>query len=151
MIREPATQSPRHRFAAPTERRFLQIAVSVAAIVPVSAGAAGLFLGARMAGGADTDLDSHVRYLSGLLLGIGLTFWWMVPAIERHGAIVRVLTGLVVIGGLGRLLGVFEVGVPSVPMTAALGMELVVTPLLCLWQDRVAAGFRQNSSLNATR
>ena len=121
-----------------TERRLLQAAVLVAGIVPVSAGAAGVILGARMAGGGNIDLDSHVRYLSGLLLGIGLVFWGMVPGIERHKLIVRVLTVLVVIGGLGRMLGVFVAGTPSTPMAAALAMELVVTPLLCLWQSRIA-------------
>ena len=126
------------RMTPKTERRLLQAAVLVAGIVPVSAGAAGVILGARMAGGGSIDLDSHVRYLSGLLLGIGLVFWGMVPGIERHKLIVRVLTVLVVIGGLGRMLGVFVAGTPSAPMAAALGMELVVTPLLCLWQSRIA-------------
>jgi molybdopterin biosynthesis enzyme len=34
--------------------------------------------------------------------------------------------------------GLFVVGVPSAPMSAALVMELIVTPLLCLWQSRIA-------------
>jgi hypothetical protein len=110
----------------------------LAGIVPVSAGAAGVILGARMAGGAGTDLDSHVRYLSGLLLGIGLVFWSMIPAIEQRGRLFRALTCIVAIGGFGRLLGLFVVGLPSPPMVAALGMELIVTPLLCLWQWRMA-------------
>ena len=122
------------------QRRLLQAAVLLAGFVPVLAGSAGILLGANMAGGGGSiDLDSHVRYLSGLLLGIGLVFWGTIPGIERRGAIFRALTGIVFIGGLGRLLGVLIVGVPSTPMAAALGMELVVTPLLCLWQSRVAA------------
>lgn len=138
------------------ERRLLQVAILLAGMVPVSAGSAGFFLGAAIAGGGGADLDSlvrgadldshvrgadldsHVRYLSGLLLGIGLAFWWMVPTIERHGPIVRLLTFLVVLGGIGRLAGLLLAGVPSPPMVAALGMELIVTPLLCLWQWRVA-------------
>lgn len=122
---------------AATERRLLQAAVLLAGVVPVSAGAAGVLLGAGLAGGGGADLDSHVRYLSGLLLGIGLAFWWMVPGIERHGSLFRLLTGIVVLGGMGRLLGVFVVGAPSLPMVAALGMELLVTPMLCLWQRRI--------------
>jgi hypothetical protein len=122
------------------QRRLLQAAVLLAGFVPVLAGSAGILLGANMAGGGGSiDLDSHVRYLSGLLLGIGVVFWGTIPGIERRGALFRVLTGIVFIGGLGRLLGVLIVGVPSTPMAAALGMELVVTPLLCLWQSRVAA------------
>ena len=121
------------------ERRGLQAAILIAGIVPVSAGLAGVIMGAGMAGGASLDLDSHVRYLSGLLLGLGLLFWAMVPTIEQHGPIIRALTILVVIGGLARLAGLLFVGTPSEPMVAALAMELVVTPLLCLWQMRVAA------------
>ncbi len=120
------------------ERRLLQAAVLLAGVVPVSAGSAGVILGVGLAGGGGTDLDSHVRYLSGLLLGIGLVFWSLVPRIERHAVLFRVLTLIVFVGGLGRLLGVFVVGQPSAPMTAALGMELVVTPLLCWWQGRLA-------------
>ena len=120
------------------ERRLLQAAVLLAGVVPVSAGSAGVILGVGLAGGGGTDLDSHVRYLSGLLLGIGLIFWSLVPRIERHAVLFRVLTLIVFVGGLGRLLGVFVVGQPSAPMTAALGMELVVTPLLCWWQGRLA-------------
>ena len=119
------------------ERRLLQAAVLLAGIVPVSAGLAGVLLGAGIAGGGGgLDLDSHVRYLSGLLLGIGLVFWALVPRIEQHGPMFRVLTLIVFIGGLGRLLGMFVAGVPPTPMAAALGMELIVTPLLCWWQWR---------------
>ena len=49
---------------------------------------------------------NHGRYLSGLLLAIGLAFWASIPAIEKHTARVRRLTALVVVGGLCRLLGV---------------------------------------------
>ena len=125
--------------APKTERRLLQAAVLLAGVVPVSAGLAGVFLGAGLAGGGGIDLDSHVRYLSGLLLGIGLVFWGLVPTIERRGPIFRILTAIVFVGGIGRLLGLFVIGMPSPPMTAALGMELIVTPLLCLWQMHVAA------------
>ncbi len=120
--------------------RALQIAVAVGGIVPVSAGLAGAILGPSIAGGgsAATDLDSHFRYLSGLLLGIGLAFWSTIPGIERKTALFRVLTAIVAIGGLGRLYGVLYTGWPGAPMIAALGMELIVTPALCLWQAQAA-------------
>ena len=122
------------------ERRLLQAAVAVAACVPVFGGLAGALMGAPMfeASAADaTSLDSHLRYLSGLLLGIGLTFWSLVPKIERAGAAFRLLTLLVVAGGLARLTGLVFTGRPSAVMLFALVMELVVTPLLCLWQARL--------------
>ena len=116
------------------QRRLLQAAVLPAGFVPVLAGGAGVLFGA----GEDVSLDSHFRYLSGLLLGIGLAFWGMIPAIERHATIFRVLMGVVVVGGLGRLFGMIVHGLPSAGMTVALGMELVVTPVLCLAQAWVA-------------
>ena len=91
---------------------------------------------------AGPALDSHVRYLSGLLLAIGVAFWTTVPAIERRGDRFRLLTALVVTGGLGRLLGVVLRGWPPASMVFGLAMELVVTPLLCWWQWRLSRHFR---------
>jgi hypothetical protein len=121
-------------------RRALQIAIAIAGCVPVGAGLAGVLTGTVMADlpMAPPPLDLHYRYLSGLLLGIGLAFWIMIPRIERYGVEVRMLTAIVFVGGLGRLLGGLLHGFPGGPMTWALGMELVVTPLICLWQWRVA-------------
>ncbi len=125
-------------------RRVLQGMVALLGLVPVLAGLAGMVLGISMAGpvapGALPGVDSHFRYLSGLLLAIGLGFWSTIPAIERRTARFRLLTALVVAGGLGRLLGVLLDGVPPAPMLGGLGMELVVTPLLCVWQSRIAVG-----------
>lgn len=92
---------------------------------------------AAFAQGTDISLDSHVRYLSGILFSIGLVFWSLIPKIEESTTTVRLLTFLVVIGGLTRLMAAIFVGVPATPMLLAIGMELVVTPLLCLWQSRI--------------
>lgn len=124
-------------------RHALQIVIAVAGLVPVGAGLAGIVLGPTFAGlgdplgiptSTDPSLDSHFRYLSGLLLGIGLLFWWAIPTIERRGSLVRALTLIVVAGGLGRAFSLLEVGEPDTGMRLALIMELGVTPLLCLWQ-----------------
>ena len=115
------------------------MAVVVAACVPVVAGAAGMTIGTKMIfDSPDVSLDSHFRYLSGLLCAVGVCFWANVPSIESHTRHIRFLTFLVVTGGLARLAGAFVVGIPSTPMRIALGMELVVTPLLCGWQGRMA-------------
>jgi uncharacterized membrane protein YfcA len=123
-------------------RRLLQVLVGLLGFVPVLAGLSGMLLGPSMAGLAHADtpiaLDSHVRYLSGLLLAIGVGFWSTIPRIERQAARFRLLTALVVMGGFGRLLGVALAGRPPAPMLFGLGMELLVTPLLCWWQYRVA-------------
>ena len=63
--------------------------------------------------------------------------WGCIPTIERRATIVRTITAIVVVGGLARLYGWIVAGDPGT-IRWALGMELVVTPLLCLWQARVA-------------
>lgn len=122
------------------ERRALQVAVALLSLVPVTAGLAGVLQGPAMVDESlgSASQDSHVRYLSGLLLAIGVAWWSVIPAIERHGARVCLLTALVVCGGLARLLSLAVVGMPSGPMLGGLAMELVVTPAIALWQARVA-------------
>ena len=124
-------------------RHALQIVIALAGFVPVGAGLAGIALGPSFAGlgdplgipgSTDPSLDSHFRYLSGLLLAIGLLFWSAIPSIERRGSLVRALTLIVATGGLGRAVSLLRVGEPGAGMRLALIMELVVTPLICLWQ-----------------
>ncbi len=126
-------------------KRALQATVAIGGIVPVSAGLSGAILGAGFAGeAAGADLDSHFRYLSGLLLGIGFAFWSTIPGIERQGARFRLLTAFVFLGGVARLFGVFVHGLPGYPMIFGLAMELFVTPLLCLWQYKLS-GLRKGT------
>lgn len=122
------------------ERNWLQWAVGIGGIVPVAAGLFGVLFGFAVTGDREISVsaDSHFRYLSGLLLGLGLCFWATIPRIEERTTLFRFLTLIVVMGGLSRLLGLALTGVPSLAMMGGLAMELVVTPLLCLWQTRLA-------------
>lgn len=126
-----------------SEKRLLQLVVALGSLIPISAGVAGIILGPAMVdvAGVPSGADSHYRYLSGLLLGIGIAFATTVPAIERRGARFRLLTAIVVTGGLGRLVALLTRGVPDKSMVAALVMELLVTPALALWQGRVSRRF----------
>ena len=124
------------------QRRLLQAAVAIACLVPLGAGAAGVVLGPAMVGTdpSGPDLDSHFRYLSGLLLGIGIAFAAAIPTIERRSELFAALSLAVVAGGLARLSALIANGSPGIPHVLALGMELVVVPLLFVWQRRVARG-----------
>lgn len=122
-----------------SEKRWLQVTVAILALVPVGAGAAGVLMGPAMLGEAGSaSLDSHFRYLSGLLLAIGLAYWSAVPRIETQGPRIGLLTLIVVTGGFCRALGGLITGPPGPAMRFALAMELVATPLVYLWQARVA-------------
>lgn len=88
--------------------------------------------------GWPVNLDSHYRFLSGIFLAIGLTFWWCVPAIERRTAAFRILCLLIFTGGLGRGLSLVLAGPPATAHLVGLGFELVLVPILAWWQSRVA-------------
>jgi hypothetical protein len=125
--------------AVAMEKRLLQIVIVLAAIVPVLAGVAGMVSGAAMAGGLLAGpADSQFRYLSGLLAGVGVAYWLLVPRIEREGPRLFLLTLMVVIGGFSRATGML-IGGPAGPASyAAIVMELMVAPGVYLWQMRLA-------------
>lgn len=123
------------------ERRALQAVILAGGCVPVGAGLIGILAGpgAFAAAEASPTLSSHVAYLSGLLLAIGLGFWSCIPRVEVRGHRIRLLAAIVVVGGLARLLALATTGVPQTPHLLALVMELGVTPGIALWQARVAS------------
>ena len=122
------------------EKTALQVAVLCGSLIPIGAGLSGIMRGASMMGVADApvDLDSHFRYLSGILLAIGLGYATAVPRIETRAARFKLLTALVVVGGVGRAISLAMIGTPSRTMVFALFMELLVTPGLALWQFRIS-------------
>jgi len=121
------------------ERKLFQQTVAIVATIPVAAGLYGVLFGQALTGDAvSISAESHFRFMSGLLLGIGLCFWSTLPGIEDKTNRFRLLTLLVVVGGLGRLVGLVLTGLPSLFMIGGLILELVVAPFLCLWQTRIA-------------
>ncbi len=121
------------------ERKLLQQTVAIVATVPVATGLYGVLFGQALTGDAvSISAESHFRFMSGLLLGVGLCFWSTLRGIEAKTDRFRFLTLLVAIGGLGRLIGLGLTGLPSLFMVGGLVLELIVTPVLCLWQTRVA-------------
>ena len=130
------------------ERRLLQLAVAAGALVPLLAGGAGVIAGPDMLRGigapVPADLDSHFRFLSGLLLGIGAAFLTCVPRIERHSARFQLLGAIILVGGAGRALSLVEIGPPGQDHWLALAMELGVMPLMMLWQWRLAHRWRRS-------
>ena len=116
----------------------MQIAVALGGLVPVLAGALGALRPELLDLAGPPHALTHAAYLSGLLLGLGLGFWSLIPAIETRGHAFSLLTGLVVLGGLARALTAARLGALGPPVILPLIMELGVTPALWLWQRRVA-------------
>jgi hypothetical protein len=127
------------------EKRLLQIVVAFACLVPLSVGGWSILHGPAFLGHAPvipTDLDSHFRYISGIFFGVGLAFATCIPGIEDKGPRFRLLGALVVGGGLSRIVSLLAVGAPSKGHVFGFTMELLVVPLLTLWQYRFARRFR---------
>jgi hypothetical protein len=130
------------------ERWYLQRTVAFLAVIPTAAGLFGVIFGPALTGDAvSVSADSHFRFLSALLLGIGIAYWSTVPAIEEKTGRFRLLTLLVFIGGLGRLLGLLLTGVPSLYMLTGLSLELIVAPILALWQTRIANAYAETAGI----
>jgi hypothetical protein len=123
-----------------TARLALQACVALGATWAVGAGAWGVVDGI---GSGTAGLVSQGRYLSGLLLAIGLGYWTTIPDIEHKTARFRLLTGLVAIGGLSRLVGLAMGDGVSLATAGPLVLELGVAPLLCLWQNRASRPSRR--------
>ncbi len=121
------------------EKRLIQVVLALGGLIAVSAGMVGGLHGTLMLGDwGDASLDSHFRYLSGLLLGLGVAYWSVIPDIEHQEARLGLVTLIVVIGGFFRALGLLANGAPDWPMRAALVLELAGAPLVYLWQRRIA-------------
>lgn len=93
------------------------------------------------------DLDSHFRFLSGIFLAVGVMFDATIPSIERKTFLFRVAASLIVAGGAGRLVSMLTIGIPATPHIVGLVLELVVVPMLVLWQTRVSRGSSAHPSL----
>jgi hypothetical protein len=104
--------------------------------VPVTAGFLGILSDLDLVG--PVQAMTHLGYLSGLLLGIGLAYYALIPDIGQRGAAFSLLTVLVVTGGLARLTVAVRLDAWSLGVILPLAMELGVTPSLWLWQRRIA-------------
>ena len=123
-------------------KQMLQATVAVLALIPLLSGLGGIVLGPRLFGVQPpwpADLDSHLRFLSGVFLAVGIGFCSCVPSIETKTGSFRLLAALVFCGGLARLFSLIVAGAPSAGYLFGLGMELVAVPLLVLWQAKVSS------------
>ncbi len=81
----PWTRPVKNEQRRAMEKRLFQLAIFLGGFVPVLAGLDGALRGTRFIGTwPGQAADSHFRYLSGLLLGIGLIMWGCIPTIERR-------------------------------------------------------------------
>ncbi|WP_291296649.1 DUF4345 domain-containing protein [Elioraea sp.] len=115
-----------------TQGAMVAAAIAVAALVPLAAGVAGVATGFGFLGAGDLPIGaaSHARYLSGLLLGLGLASLWCAARLGERRGVFATLCLVVIVGGAARAVGLVVDGMPPWEHVAALVMELGVVPAL---------------------
>ncbi|MGF1466427.1 MAG: DUF4345 domain-containing protein [Sandaracinaceae bacterium] len=125
------------------ERRALQGILFVLSLIPILNLLVGFLSGVAAFGiapeGHAVNLDSQLRYLSGVYVAISIVIWWSVPRIESRVVPLRLVALGIVLGGLGRVLSVATYGWPPDPaMVGGLFLEVLGVPLLVLWHASFA-------------
>jgi Domain of unknown function (DUF4345) len=122
-------------------RKSLQIMLLILSVIPLFFGLTGVMFGTgRFLDAAAVvvpQLDNQFRYLSGIYLLVSFLIWWMVPTIERHGTLLRIITVALFLGGLARAVSWATIGQPPVFQIGAMILELSA-PLFAIWQSKVA-------------
>lgn len=121
-------------------KRALQAVLAILSVIPLWFGLRGLIVGPKdimPAEHVNAAIDNVMRYQSGYYLSLFMLLWWMIPNIEKHTAVFRILIIAIFIGGLGRLASYLTMGQPPVQMMAGMFLELGA-PVLMVWQHLVA-------------
>jgi hypothetical protein len=129
-------------------KKVLQIVLGVLGLIPILTGGLDLIVGANalnLAGAsispevlANVVLDSQIRFLGSIWLGVGIVLYWLLPRIETQTTLLRLLLGIIFLGGIGRLISALLVGVPPTELIAATGLELIGMPLIMVWQSFIS-------------
>lgn len=80
--------------------------------------------------------DSHIRFLGGLWMGMGLLFIFAARNLERHQNVVKFALALIFLGGLARFSQMQLDITFGKEIVGSLVAELVGMPLLYFWLSR---------------
>jgi hypothetical protein len=124
-------------------KKSLQISIGLLALAPLVSGIAGLKgiynpLFSRDLP-VDKILDSNLRFLNGVSIGLSLAVYAVIPNIEKEVLAFRIICAAIFLGGLGRLLSISELGIPSLPFPILVVIELLSPPILVCWQYSICA------------
>lgn len=127
-------------------RTALQVAIGIMALILAVTAVVCLVLGVRSPlyegaeiMGSTEAIDSQIRTLCGMVLGIAVVlFWRVIPRVERETTLFRALVGIGILGGFGRLISLLSGGMPPPSLFGFTVVELIVMPALVYWQWRLA-------------
>lgn len=90
------------------------------------------------AGFADPMVDSVFRFFSALWFGVGVFFILFVRDLDRYKPAMIALLSIVILGGLGRVLSIWQYGLPDHPMGITLTFlgllaEVIISSVMLWW------------------
>jgi Domain of unknown function (DUF4345) len=122
-------------------KRGLQVVLVIGGLVAITTGLVAIIGGIDTFPGspsAENPADNEGRFLNGIWVGFGVLILWVVPRVERETTLVRILAAAIFLGGLARLASIIDVGEPADMQYVLMGIELVLGPLVIVWQALVA-------------
>lgn len=129
-------------------RRGLQITLGTLAAIPFTSGLTGMLQGPAALPGTNPPVSPTVegqyRYTHAIYLAVAPVLWSAVPRVERQGTLLRAVAGTLFLGGAARVLAWRTAGRPHPVSVAAAALELIGTPVLVAWQQRVATRARRS-------
>jgi len=115
-------------------QRVVQICLLLVAAIGMFGGTLQLYLGQPE---TSPRLDNVHRFMAGIYLGSGLLGLWTALTVRRHGTLIYLLALSVLLGGIGRLVSISQVGLPQ-PAGVWLGYLVpeLVLPLIIVAAQR---------------
>lgn len=118
-------------------QRVVQVCLFVVAAIAIFGGTVQMVLGQPE---TTPRLDNVHRFMAGIYIATGVISFWTAMTIRRQGTLVYLLALGVLMGGIGRLVSISQVGLPA-PAAVWLGYltpELVIPFVIAFAQ--LAAG-----------
>ena len=81
--------------------------------------------------------DSHIRFLGGVFMGIGLLFIAGSLALRKLRSVMLAICGTIFLGGLARFSSLDAASLSGVSLLPSLIAELLLFPAIAVWLSRV--------------
>jgi len=97
-------------------------------------------LGANLteSGFSDPVTDNVIRFFAGIWIGVGLLLILFLRDLKRYQPAMLALIGIIFLGGIGRIISIFQYGMPEDTtgasiITLGLVVEIGLMPILAWW------------------
>jgi hypothetical protein len=110
-------------------KRSLQTATGVLGTIPVVTGVIGMSglsdpIYASAGLPANALLDSNLRFLSEVWLGLEPALYWLIPKIEKQTVLFRAIWAMIFLRGIGQLISMLFQGLPPIPFVGFTILEI---------------------------